>query len=116
MYVFITTEIAEYTEKLVKHLATLASPKIVLLDPDTGIAPKHFNARHVTADEVRAVWEALEPHDWLVLYQHARRSKTWLADTVAEFNACCSGTDASIFRSQETAPDVALFAARRVAV
>jgi hypothetical protein len=105
---------AEYGERLIKHVAGLGGPKLVLLDPDTGIAPKNYDGRHVTRQEVTAVWHSLRPRDWLLLYQHARRSKTWVQDTLAEFNACCSDAEATIFRSR-AAPDVVLFAVSRTA-
>ena len=106
---------AEYGERLVKHLAEFDGPKLVLLDPDTGIAPKNYDGRHVTVQEVTAVWHSLLPRDWLLLYQHARRSKTWAKDTLDEFNACCGGAKATIFRLPSAAPDVALFAAAKAA-
>lgn len=105
---------AEYSERLVKHLAELGGPKLVLLDPDTGIAPKSYDARHVTRQEVAAAWHSLRPRDWLLLYQHARRSKSWVQDTLAEFNTCCGGARATILRSRSAAPNVVLFAAARV--
>ncbi len=104
---------ADYSERLVKHLVELSGPKLILLDPDTGIAPKNYGARHVTRAEVSAVWHSLRPHDWLSLYQHARRSKGWVQDTLTEFNACCGGAQATVLRSRGAAPDVVLFAAAR---
>jgi hypothetical protein len=94
----------EYAEGLAKHLAELGSPKVVLLDPDTGIAPKS-----------QSVWQTLGERDWLLLYQHARRAKGWVEDTRAEFNACCDSTQATIFRSR-SAPEVVFFAAQKAAV
>jgi hypothetical protein len=105
-----------YAERLSDYLAEINSPKLVLLDPDTGIAPRSHDARHVTRGEVQGVWQALRKRDWLLLYQHARRSKEWVEVTQAEFAACCDGTQASVFRSRSTAPDVVLFAAQKAAV
>ena len=51
--------------------------KVVLLDPDTGIAPSKQTGDHIGLDEIRSVWEALCRRDWLVLYQHGRRVKGW---------------------------------------
>lgn len=106
---------AQYAERLAKHLAELVGPKLVLLDPDTGIAPKSHDARHVMRGEVQGVWQSLGLRDWLVLYQHARREKGWVEHTHAELRACC-GTEATIFRSRSAASDVVLFAAQKAAV
>jgi len=104
----------EYGERLVKHVSELGGPKLVLLDPDTGLAPKHYDARHVTREEVAAVWQSLRFQDWLLLYQHARRSQTWAQDTLAEFRECCGDARVLILRSR-VAPDVVLFGAERAA-
>jgi hypothetical protein len=106
---------AQYAERLTKLLAEQGSPKLVLLDPDTGLAPERYDARHVTRADVKSVWHTLGHRDWLLLYQHARRSKGWVEDTHAEFRACCAD-EATIFRSRSTARDVVLFAARKLAI
>ena len=48
---------------------------VVLLDPDTGLAPRNHDWRHVRAGEAAAAWRALAAGSVLVLYQHARRSR-----------------------------------------
>ena len=57
--------------------APRGGPILVLLDPDTGLAPETPGPEHVTSAEVAAVFEALRPGDLLVCYQHARRQKDW---------------------------------------
>lgn len=52
-------------------------PMLVLLDPDTGLAPETYGLEHVTSAEVAAVFEALRPGDVLVCYQHSRRQTDW---------------------------------------
>lgn len=86
--------------------------KIVLLDPDNGIAPRHANGRHVTAAEVALFWSILQPRDWLVLYQHRQRSAHWLGQTREQFAAACGCTARQVqtFTCREIAHDVAFFA------
>lgn len=70
---------------------------IAFLDPDTGIAPANHNLKHVRPDELRAVYDALKPADFLVLYQHARqRVRTWREDTRREFRQALNQPDESI--------------------
>lgn len=105
----------DFSQRLVKHLVELGSSKLVLLDPDTGFAPKTFNSRHVTHQEVAAVWDCLDAADWLVLYQHARRSKEWVTETRAQFSACCAGSQVQTIRAPACAADVVLFASGKLA-
>lgn len=91
--------------------------KIVFLDPDNGIAPRHANGRHVTSAEVAQFWSILQPEDWLVLYQHRQRHARWLERTRAQFaDACSSSAErVQIFTCREIAHDVAFFALRKPA-
>lgn len=75
---YIQDAIAEIAGLKPRHL-------VVLLDPDTGIEPRRPGATHVTAEEVREVFDAIKPGDVLCLYQHARRDRKWLAKTRDQF-------------------------------
>ncbi|MBU0743997.1 MAG: hypothetical protein KKE11_01305 [Gammaproteobacteria bacterium] len=46
--------------------------KIIFLDPDTGLEPQKTKSclKHVLEDEVKKIWEAMDPKDVLVVYQH----------------------------------------------
>jgi hypothetical protein len=100
-----------FVSGVVSDLEALPARKVVLLDPDTGIAPKKYDAKHVTADEIAMVWAALGPGDWLVHYQHRRHTISWLDETREEFRAAVSGQTVHTFRGPKVAPDVAFFAA-----
>jgi len=109
----------DYIEKLFRMLsATTNGGKAVLLDPDTGIAPRSGgSSKHVTPEEVRTLWCALKPGDWLVLYQHAWRvsRSTWCRLARIRFaKACgvpvCRVRTFTSNRSRIMATDVALFA------
>ncbi len=103
-----------YCQKIVDRLRSLTKPKVVLLDPDTGLAPTTAKAEHVTPPEVQAVWRALREGDWLVLYQHAWRSKSWQADSQQKFSQTCGVEDCEKFIAPDIARDVAFFATKKM--
>ena len=49
----------KYNQIVVNHLRSLQSPKVVLLDPDTGLAPGKHSAEHVTPADVQVIWNAV---------------------------------------------------------
>jgi hypothetical protein len=57
-------------------------PRIVFLDPDTGLEPIHTppNKGHVLESEALAFWDALEIGDTFVFYQHQtnRKGQPWI--------------------------------------
>jgi hypothetical protein len=81
--------------------------RLVLLDPDTGIAPKRATARHVALSEIKEVWAELRLGDWLALYQHARRRPRWLDDTKGELEKALGESIESVYK-REVAHDAAL--------
>ena len=67
-----------YFGRLCRRLrAARDEPMLVLLDPDIGLAADTPGPEHVTSAEVAAVFDALQPGDVLICYQHARRQKDW---------------------------------------
>ena len=69
---------AAYFRRVCERVGKYAAPVLVLLDPDTGLAPDvGAGPQHVTSDEVAALFAALRPGDLLACYQHARRQKDW---------------------------------------
>ena len=106
----------DYSRVAVEAVRTLAPrPAAVLLDPDTGIgmAEKPNSSKHVTGSEVAAIWSALEPLDWLVLYQHASRESDWLESRRTSFSEALGLRSVLTFQSPNGARDVAIFAACR---
>lgn len=104
----------DYSCAAVEAVRTLAPrPAAVLLDPDTGMAEKPGSSKHVTASEVADIWFALEPLDWLVLYQHASREAGWLESRRTSFSEALGLRSVLTFQSPNGAQDVAIFAACR---
>jgi hypothetical protein len=104
----------QYTAEVVKRIHALdGKPIAVLLDPDTGILENPKSPKHVTPKEVSAIWNALRPKDWLVLYQHASRDRNWREVRCNTFTVACPGAQVIQFRSGNGARDVAFFAAPR---
>ena len=69
---------AAYFRRLPERVGKYAAPVLVLLDPDTGLAPDSgAGPQHVTSDEVAALFAALRAGDVLACYQHQRRQKDW---------------------------------------
>ncbi len=69
---------AAYFRRVCERVGKYAAPVLVLLDPDTGLAPDvGAGPQHVTTDEVAALFAAMRPGDLLACYQHARRQKDW---------------------------------------
>lgn len=102
-----------YRQTVAGEVHRLRAGKVVLLDPDTGIEPGDAAPEHVTVSDVQAVWEALRPRDWLVLYQHASRNAHWQALAKRKFATACSRATVEVFTAPEIASDVAFFGARR---
>lgn len=85
---------------------------IVLLDPDTGLSERP-RQEHVSPEEVRGVWCELHPGDWLLLYQHADRTRSWKPRHRDEFASAVQGVPVDTLWSPDGAKDVALFAAEK---
>jgi len=102
----------EYRLAVVESVRSIESSKIVLLDPDTGIAPSKPSGKHVTAEDIAAVWEALQPGDWIAVYQHRSRNKTWKQGAQDRFTDVC-GNGVQVYQATKIAPDVILLAKRK---
>lgn len=109
---FIPQRRREYRQGVVEALRHVTSSKIVLLDPDTGIAPAKASGKHATVEDIAAVWEVLQPGDWIAVYQHQFRSKTWKQDARDRFAAVC-GVDVELYSAPRIAADVLLLAGRK---
>lgn len=98
----------EYIDEVIAELTRVRSPKIIFLDPDTGIAPGSVKAEHVSKEDLREVWGALQTGDMLVVYQHAARSADWLSGPTEKLSEACGGTSVVTIRGREVAKDIAL--------
>jgi hypothetical protein len=75
-----------YFDDVANEIRKYEKPIIVLLDPDTGIAPETCRYQHVTVAEIQTVVNAMKSDDLLVFYQHARRGDAnWRDSTKGEF-------------------------------
>ena len=103
-----------YVEKAILELQNHRDRLIALLDPDTGIAPKNSDFRHVLPLEIRQIYTALSVGCVLVLYQHARRERDWVALTRSQFADAVGILPSQVQTYQsDLATDVALFAAKK---
>lgn len=104
-----------YTGQIECVVRRSARPRLLFLDPDTGLAPSKWGNQHVTTTELKRLWDVLGNGDWLVVYQHARRKKGWLDDVCREVRlALPNARDIEVFRSNDRGlQDSALFAANK---
>jgi hypothetical protein len=102
-----------YLQSVRSEIAAARHPLLLFLDPDTGLQPAQVGPAHTTTCEIQECWDALTGGDWLVLYQHARRTTTWIEDVRKQFAAACGEAPVMIAKSAEIGTDVAFLAARR---
>lgn len=97
----------KYTDAVLARIESIESqPKVVFLDPDTGIAPTKIGVQHVSRDEIRRIWSALKTGDWLVLYQHLWHKKDCRQEARKRFISICGIADVEEFWSSRIAHDV----------
>jgi hypothetical protein len=97
-----------YVAEVVRRLKTVESPKIVFLDPDTGIEPGKAGPEHVTGADVAEIWATLLVSDVLVVYQHADRTITWREDRAVTMAQACCGAPIKRIVGKGVASDVAM--------
>ena len=101
----------QYVKQVCGKLRATRIKKVVLLDPDTGIAPKHFNGAHVLSAEISEIWGALSSGDLLAFYQHQRRDKDWREQVRHQLaSACRTRTSRVSALGSPWARDIALYA------
>lgn len=88
-------------------------PRLVFLDPDTGVEPDTLKAAHASLQDIEAVWNALEPREILAVYQHAAHKTDWLPQSKKRLGQVCAGADVR-FITGSTAKDVAILWAVKV--
>jgi hypothetical protein len=111
--VFVPRERERYRQRILAALDGIAGRRVVLLDPDTGIEPVKAAPEHVTVEDVQTVWRVLRPGEWLVLYQHASRRRTWREESRGRFSAACGVLDVEEFSAPGIARDVVFHAAKK---
>lgn len=92
--------------------------RAVFLDPDTGLAPRKANIKHVTDAEVREIWSALAPRDVIVLYQHQtnRNGNPWIEQKRKQFASAIAvqSSRVKIAKGEAIARDVVFYYASKV--
>ena len=115
---FSNTNRDSYHEHVRRVIGEFDEKKVVLLDPDVGLAPTSSKAKaeHEEPGDVQEVWRALNLHDILVLYQHSFRSFEWLKTRKAEFAKACKVKAGQVgtWRAPYLANDVAFLFAEKV--
>ncbi|MBW2655740.1 MAG: hypothetical protein JRC91_12665 [Deltaproteobacteria bacterium] len=104
-----------YFNKVTSKIKRYSDPVIVLLDPDTGIAPKNYDFKHVTPQEIQSILRAMKSGDVFLFYQHARqRDRGWLNSTKEEFGQAVGiSVPVDTITCNEIASDVAFFVVER---
>jgi hypothetical protein len=103
----------DYIDKIISKVNEIKSPKIVFLDPDTGIEPKKVKPEHVTEQDMKEIWEkTLSNGDILAVYQHADRKKNWLTEQLNErkkkMSSACDNVCVKHILGKGIAPDMAM--------
>lgn len=100
----------DYHVRLRRKLGMLKEHKLVLLDPDNGLAPTKPGPEHVIESDIRLVWDNLLENDILVLYQHRFRNKDWKSKRRDQFACACGVVPDHVHEwTSEKAKDVVLF-------
>jgi hypothetical protein len=78
-----------YHDEISQIIKRVKEHKVVFLDPDTGLNSVKASAIHVQPEELHAIWQSLNPKDFLVFYQHAPHFAGWRETKRSEFAAAC---------------------------
>lgn len=99
----------DYNKFICQRIQKQPQPKIVFLDPDTGLAPQKAKEKHVKPDEVLSIWCSLKPGDYLVFYQHNTHKSNWRKLQKVEFAKACKVKESIVneWRASENAKDLA---------
>lgn len=103
---------SRYFDQVLADLALMPRPALVFLDPDTGVSDR-AEVEHTDRSDAECVWRALQPGEWLVVYQHADHTSTWLDRRRALLAHWCEGVDVVAYTGSPIARDVALLAVTR---
>lgn len=103
---------SRYFDQVREDLAQMPRPALLFLDPDTGVSERAA-IEHTARSDVECVWRAMLPGEWMVVYQHADHSSTWLDRRRALLARWCGGVNVVVYTGSAIARDVALLAAQR---
>ncbi len=104
----------EYIKRINQRIVRHTRPKLLFLDPDTGIQPdRSARAVHATITDVRELWTTLTRGDLLAIYQHASRRRNWMRKKQDQLRWACKGSRVFAIRSPEISKDVAMLWTRK---
>jgi hypothetical protein len=102
-----------YIAEVYAQIEVSSRPLLLFLDPDTGLQPEKCSPKHTSVEEIEKFWSCLKPHEWLILYQHARRTAGWDESVAHQVSSLCGQTEVQIVRSQDVGHDVAFICAEK---
>ena len=104
----------EYVQEAIRSLGVYPGPKLVFLDPDTGIMrDSSAGPKHATMGDIEEFWEAMSPGDVLAVYQHASHASHWRDTRRQQFSFACNRAPAAAIWSPMIAKDVAVLWTRK---
>jgi hypothetical protein len=105
---YITAIVSEIKNPKIVSEMKNRSPKIVFLDPDTGIEPNTRKPEHVAIKDMQEIWKALSMGDLLAVYQHSDRTEKWLPARKKTMSSACGGAYINTITGKGIASDVAM--------
>jgi len=102
----------QYLNGVLESVAACRQPRLVFLDPDTGIEPGTLKAEHASAQELERLWDNLTPGEVLAVYQHASFSPDWITQSIKRMACACRGALVRAIQGN-VARDVAILWARK---
>ncbi len=104
----------EYVRAVISDFERHQQPKLLFLDPDTGIQrDKTAEDRHATVTDIHEFWRALNRGDVLAVYQHASRRPRWILDRSRMLSIACNHSQVSAITARAIAGDVAILWTRK---
>jgi hypothetical protein len=102
----------DYVEGVLSAAGQGSRPRLLFLDPDTGIEPGTLKPEHASSREIARLWSSLDHGEVLAVYQHAPHETAWVEKSVERMAKACQG--ATVLSIQGTvAADVAILWARK---
>ena len=90
-------------------------PRLVCLDPDTGLEPQKLTLRHVSIAELIQIWAGLDRSgDRLVVYQHRWRDPQWKELALKRFSEALIRAHCHPVSIPNIDPDVLMLVAERL--
>lgn len=101
---------SDYINEIIADIAAIkVKPRLIFLDPDTGIEPLRLQTEHVAIADIEQIWGSLDPGEWLAVYQQFDRRPKWLDRKGAQLRAACRPGRLEVITGTRIAADVAMF-------